>query len=106
MLDFMTFLPYLIVMAGVTYLVRMLPLVMVRKKFTNRFFLSFLYYVPFVVLGVMTVPAVFFSTGSIVSASVGFAAALFAAFFDRSLITVASVACGAVLVTELAMKFL
>ena len=96
----------ILLMAGVTYLVRMLPLVLVRKKFTNRFFLSFLYYVPFVVLGVMTVPAVFFSTGSVISASIGFAAALFAALLDRSLITVASVACGAVLITELAMKTL
>ena len=105
MLDFVTFLPYL-VMAGVTYLVRMAPLVLVRKKFENKFFLSFLYYVPFVVLGVMTVPAVFFSTGSLISAAVGFCVALLAAFFERSLITVASAACFGVLITELIEKFI
>ena len=106
MIEFTKFIPYLIVMAGVTYLVRMLPLVLVRKKFENRFVLSFLYYVPYAVLGVMTVPAVFYSTGSMISASIGFAVALVMAYFERSLITVAGTACGAVLLCELIMKFL
>ena len=106
MIEFTKFIPYLIVMAGVTYLVRMLPLVLVRKKFENRFVLSFLYYVPYAVLGVMTVPAVFYSTGSMISASIGFAVALVMAYFERSLITVAGTACGAVLICELIMKFL
>ena len=48
---------YLLVMAGVTYLVRMLPMVLVKKKITNTFIRSFLYYVPYAVLSVMTVPA-------------------------------------------------
>ncbi len=106
MVEFAKFIPYLIVMAGVTYLVRMLPLVLVRKKFENRFVLSFLYYVPYAVLGVMTVPAVFYSTGSIITASVGFVAALIMANFEKSLITVAGTACGAVLICSLLMKFL
>ncbi len=106
MIKFADFIPYLIVMAGVTYLVRMLPLVLVRKKFENHFVLSFLYYVPYAVLGVMTVPAVFYSTGSILSAAVGFAAALIMAYFERSLITVAGTACGTVLICEILMKFL
>lgn len=106
MIEFAKFLPYLVVMAGVTYLVRMLPLVLVRKKFENRFILSFLYYVPYAVLGVMTVPAVFYSTGSILSAAVGFLAALMMAYFEKSLITVAGTACGAVLLVELITKFL
>ena len=49
----------LAVMAGVTYLVRMLPLVLVKKKIQNRFLLSFLYYIPYAVLSVMTIPAIF-----------------------------------------------
>lgn len=106
MIEFANFIPYLIVMAGVTYLVRMLPLVLVRKKFENRFVLSFLYYVPYSVLGVMTVPAVFYSTGSIFTASVGFVSALIMAYFEKSLITVAGTACGAVLICELIMNFL
>ncbi|MBQ8208552.1 MAG: AzlD domain-containing protein [Clostridia bacterium] len=106
MVDFAKFLSYLLVMAGVTYLVRMLPLVLVRKKFENRFIRSFLYYIPYAVLGVMTVPAVFYSTGSMLSAAVGFIAALTMAYFEKSLITVASTACGAVLIVELLEKFL
>ena len=92
---------YLLVMAGVTYLVRMLPLVLVRKKITNRYIRSFLYYIPYSVLSVMTVPAIFFSTGSIVSAVVGCAVAVLLAYLKKSLIVVAASASGAVLVTEL-----
>ena len=106
MIEFAEFIPYLIVMAGVTYLVRMLPLVLVRKKFENRFVISFLYYVPYAVLGVMTVPAVFYSTNSMLSASVGFVAALVMAYLDKSLITVAGTACGTVIICELLTKFL
>lgn len=58
-------------MAGVTYLVRMLPLVLVRGKIKNRFVRSFLYYVPYSVLTAMTLPGILFSTGSIISAAVG-----------------------------------
>ena len=106
MVDFVTFLPYLALMAGVTYLVRMLPLVLVRKKFENRFVRSFLYYVPYVVLGVMTVPAVLYSSESMVASAVGFAVALILAYFERSLITVSASACCAVFLTDMIMKFL
>lgn len=104
MLDFVpNFFIYLLVMAGVTYLVRMLPLVLVRKKITNRYVRSFLYYIPYSVLTVMTVPAIFFSTGSIISALVGTAVAVVLAYFKKSLIVVAASAAGAVLVAELLM---
>ena len=106
----MTFHPkfflYLLVMAGVTYLVRMLPLVLVKKKIENRFLLSFLYYMPYAVLSVMTVPAIFYATGSYVSAAVGFATALVLAFFGKSLVLVAGASSLAVLVCELIMKYL
>ena len=71
---------YILVMAGVTYLIRMLPLVLVRKKIENRFLLSFLYYIPYAVLSAMTVPAIFYSTGSIPTAVAGTAAAVVLAF--------------------------
>ena len=104
MFDFVpNFLLYLVVMAGVTYLVRMLPLVLVRKKIENRFIRSFLYYVPYSVLSVMTFPAVFFSTGSIVSAVVGTAVAVVLAYRKKSLIIVAAFA---VLICELVMMFI
>ena len=63
----MRFYLLLAVMAGVTYLVRMVPFVAFRKKISSVFVQSFLYYVPYAVLGAMTVPAVFYSTGSAVS---------------------------------------
>ena len=107
MFDFVpNFLLYLVVMAGVTYLVRMLPLVLVRKKIENRFIRSFLYYVPYSVLSVMTFPAVFFSTGSIVSAVVGTAVAVVLAYRKKSLIIVAAFAALAVLICELVMMFI
>ncbi len=97
---------YLLVMAGVTYLVRMLPLVLVKHKIENRFIRSFLYYVPYSVLAVMTVPAIFTATSGIICAIVGFCVAILLAYFERSLITVASFACASVLVTELIMTLI
>ncbi len=91
---------YILVMAGVTYLIRMIPLVAIKKKIQNRFLLSFLYYVPYAVLGAMTFPAVFSSTGSLGTAIVGVAAALVMAFFEKSLLTVAAVSCAAVFLSS------
>ena len=100
-----SFFIYLLVIAGVTYLVRMLPMVLVKKKITNTFIRSFLYYVPYAVLGVMTVPAIFNSTSYLASAIVGFIVACVLAYFEKSLLTVAASACGAVLVCELVIKY-
>ena len=92
---------YLAVMAGVTYLVRALPLVLVRGKIKNRFVLSFLHYIPYAVLSVMTVPAIFYATGDTLSAVAGFAAAVILAFLGKSLVQVAAAACGVVLIVQL-----
>ncbi len=97
---------YLLVMAGVTYLIRMLPLVLVKRKIKNKYIVSFLYYLPYAVLTVMTVPAIFSATGNIVSAAVGFIVALILAFFGRGLMTVALCSCASVLVTELVIKYI
>ena len=97
---------YLLVCAGVTYLIRMLPLTLVRSKIKNRFLLSFLYYMPYAVLAVMTVPAIFYATESRVSAAAGFIAALVAAFFEKSLLFVAAAACIAVFLAEIALQLL
>ena len=99
--DAMTFFLYLAVMAGVTYLVRMLPFVLAKKKIENRFISSFLYYVPYAVLGAMTIPAIFYATSSVISAAVGLAVALILAFGRRSLLTVAVAASAAVYLCEL-----
>lgn len=100
------FFVYLLVMAGVTYLVRAIPMVLIKEKIKNRFFLSFLHYIPYTVLSAMTVPAIFYATDSPVTAAVGFAVAIIAALFERSLVQVAALSCLGVLVTELVMKFI
>ncbi|MFR7854824.1 MAG: AzlD domain-containing protein [Acutalibacteraceae bacterium] len=97
---------HIAVMAGVTYLVRMLPMVIFRKKIKSRFIRSFLYYIPYAVLAAMTFPAVFSSTGSVLSAAVGVVIALLLAFFEKGLVTVAVFACLGDLVTELIETFI
>ena len=105
-MDNTKFLIYLVVMAGVTYLVRMVPLVLVNKPIKNKYVLSFLYYVPYTVLSVMTVPACFYATDSYVSAIVGFVVAVIAGLLKRSLVQVAVFSSVAVLVTELVMNYI
>lgn len=77
------------VMALTTYLIRMLPMVIFRKKITNVRVKSFLYYVPYTVLAAMTFPAVFSSTGSTEASVAGCVAAVVLAYFKRGLLTVA-----------------
>ena len=64
---------YILVMAAVTYLIRMLPLTLIRRKITNRTLRSFLYYVPYATLSAMTFPAILTATGSAIRAALGFA---------------------------------
>ena len=104
--EIVKFFLYLFVMAGVTYLVRMLPLVFCRKKIKSRFVRSFLYYIPYTVLAVMTFPAIFYATGSIWSAIAGTVVGVALAFFGRSLLTVAAGSAVTVLIAELIIKYL
>ena len=97
---------YILAMALVTYLIRMLPFTLFRKKIKSRFIRSFLYYVPYAVLGAMTFPAIFFSTGGLISGIVGTAVGIVLALCNRSLITVAMCSCGAVLVADLIIMFI
>ena len=90
----------LFVMAGITYLVRMLPFVLFRKKIKNNFLKSFFYYIPYAVLAAMTLPAILYSTSSIPSAAAGLAVALLLAFFERGLLTVAVGSCLAAFVVQ------
>lgn len=75
---------YIAVMALVTYLIRLLPLTLIRRRITNKYIRSFLYYVPYATLSAMTFPAILSSTGSTFSAALGFAAALFLASAARA----------------------
>ncbi len=97
---------YLLVMAGITYLIRMLPMVLIKNRIRNRFILSFLYYIPYTVLSVMTIPAIFYATSSIISAITGFLAAVIMAFFGKSLLKVAAASCAVVFVTEFVLMAL
>lgn len=90
------FFPYLLVMAGVTYLIRMLPLTVFRREIHSRFIRSFLYYVPYAVLGAMTFPDVLYATGSLWTALCGLIVAVVLAWRGKSLLTVAVAACVAV----------
>ena len=84
---------YLLTMAAVTYLIRALPLAAFRGRVRSRFVQSFLHYVPYAVLGAMTFPAVFSSTGNGWSAAIAVAAALVLGWMENSLLTVAAAAC-------------
>ena len=76
-------------MAVTTYLIRVLPMVVFRKKITNIRIRSFLFYVPYTVLAAMTFPAIFSSTGSLISGIAGCVTALVLAYFKRGLLVVA-----------------
>lgn len=97
----MSMLIYIAVMAGVTYLVRMIPFTLFRKQIKSRFIRSVLYYLPYAVLSAMTIPAIFYSTGNITTAIVGTAAAIIVAFFDKPLIVVALVAAASAFITDM-----
>ena len=92
---------YLFLIAGSTYLIRALPLALVKRKIENRFVQSFLYYIPYAVLSAMTIPAVFYATDHILSAALGVAVAVALSLTKKSLTVVAAFACLAVFLAEL-----
>ncbi|MBR6851768.1 MAG: AzlD domain-containing protein [Lachnospiraceae bacterium] len=79
---------YIVAMALVTYLIRVLPLTLLRKPITNRFFRSFLYYVPYVTLAVMTFPAILFSTSRLLDGGMAFAVGIVLAWTSGNLFVV------------------
>lgn len=92
---------YILVMAVVTYLIRVLPLTLIRKEIKNKFIQSFLYYVPYVTLAVMTFPSILEATGSTLSALVAFLVAMLIAWCGGSLFMVSVIACAVVFLMEL-----
>ena len=92
---------YILVMAGVTYLIRVLPLTLIRKEIKNTYIRSFLYYVPYVTLSVMTFPAILTATASVWSAVIALVIAIILAYRGKSLFVVSLAACAAVFLTEL-----
>lgn len=92
---------YILVAALTIYAVRALPMTLIRKDIKSPFIRSFLYYVPYVTLAVMTFPAILSATGSMESALAGFLAAVVIAYLDGNLFRVALGACAVVYLVEL-----
>lgn len=97
---------YILAMTLVTYLIRVIPLTVFTGKIKSQFILSFLHYVPYTCLTVMTVPAIFSSTSSLISAVAGFAVAMVLGYYKRGLVTVAVSATITVFVVETIMKLM
>lgn len=95
---------YILVMAVTTYLVRVLPLILLKKPIRNRFLRSFLRYVPAACLTAMTFPAILYATEHAISGAIGLAVAVLLALQKRGLVIVAAASCAAVLLTELLMR--
>ncbi|MBE5807718.1 MAG: AzlD domain-containing protein [Clostridiales bacterium] len=91
---------YILVMALVTYLIRALPLTLIRHEIKSPFVRSFLYYVPYATLAAMTFPAILTSTNALASAAAGFIVAIAFAWRKKGLLTVAIAACVTVLLVE------
>lgn len=92
---------YIFVMAAVTFLIRVLPLTLIRKKITNITLRSFLYYVPYVTLAIMTFPAILEATGSMWSGLAALIVGVLLAYFGVSLFGVAVCSCVVVFIIEL-----
>ena len=84
---------YILLIAAVTYLLRVLPLTLIRRPITNPFIRSFLYYVPYVTLTVMTFPAILSATGSLYSGLAALLVAVVLALRGKGMVTVAVCAC-------------
>ncbi|ETO95258.1 branched-chain amino acid transport protein AzlD [Lachnoanaerobaculum sp. MSX33] len=91
---------YIFIMFAVTYMIRVLPLTIIRKKIKNTFIRSFLYYVPYVTLSVMTFPAILNATMSKAAALISFIAGIIAAMLGANLFKVALLCCSLVLIIE------
>ena len=92
---------YILVMAGVTYLIRLLPLTLIKKEIKNVYVKSFLYYVLYVTLSVMTFPAILHATASVWSGAAALVVAVLLAWKGKSLFQVSLAACAMVFLLEL-----
>lgn len=92
---------YILLMALTTFLIRVLPMVLIRKEIKNPFIKSFLYYVPYITLAVMTFPAIIEATSSLLAGYIALIVGVIAAYKNMNLIGVASLCCLSVLIVEL-----
>ena len=92
---------YIMIMGGVSYLIRVLPLTLIRRQIQNQFLQSFLYYVPYVTLAVMTFPAIVEATQSSLAGLAALLVGVIAAWFGAGLFPVAALCCVTVFLLEL-----
>lgn len=92
-------------MAVTTYLVRMIPFVLCRKKIQSQFLKSLIHYLPYAILSAMTIPGIFYATGDYVTAAFGFAAALILSLCECSLLCISLSASGVSLIVWILIKF-
>ena len=97
---------YILAMALTTYLIRALPLTLMKKPIRSRFLRSFLHYVPPACLAAMTVPAIFYATENPVSGAVGLVVGIALALWKKSLVVVAVASCAAVFLCEMAIRYI
>lgn len=97
---------YILVMAVTTYLIRAIPLILMKKPINNRFIRSFLHYVPTACLTAMTFPAILYATENWISGAVGLAVGALLAFKKQSLLVVAIASCAAVFLMEMLLRFI
>lgn len=99
-MDYASYFKYLLVMAGVTYLLRVVPFVLLKRELKSRFWKSFLNYIPYTVLSAMTVPSIFYATNTRVSGILALVTAIICSLLGRGLVLVAVVACATVLLID------
>lgn len=97
----MNYLPYMIVMSLVTYLIRMLPLTLFQKEIKNIYIRSFLYYIPYAVLAAMSFPAILTCSEHVIASAAGMLVAIILAYREKNLLWVAICACITVYVVSL-----
>ena len=96
-----SFFIYLAIMAGSTYLIRVIPFVLIKKEIENKYVKAFLHYIPYSVLTAMTIPVIFTSTRSPISGAAGFIVAVLLAYKEKGLTVVALISCITVFIVEL-----
>lgn len=92
-----------VLMAAVTYIIRVLPITVFKKQIESRYIRSFLYYVPYAVIASLTFPGIFYATGNVVTAILGTMTAILLALFRQGLVVVAI---GAILAVYISGLFL
>ena len=92
---------YMLIMAAVTYIIRVLPLTLIRREIKNVYIRSFLFYVPYVTLSVMTFPAIIKATASPISGFLALVLGIVLAWLKQSLFTVAVSSCAVVFIAEM-----